>query len=391
MKKSKYLFIAGFLCLLLLPGLLWKGLERFAPARYAALSFGLDENRRKSEIRWNELADSCDSVSAWFEDRAPFRSLVIKGYQRVMSRLENFYDGRIYPLLVTGKDADFLAPRVVGNYTVLGRDNWLFYTGDDSIACYKGTNLLPEGTLASYAEKVNRLQEICGSKNVRLVLMFMPNKEQIYSRYMPSYAVSTEYRRIDRLTDYLREHTAVPVVYPKEALLAASAVRQTYYKYDTHWNYFGAYVGAAELLNALGQSCPDPFTAEGSVRTAVNRDLLNTAGLDKNAYPEDEDFEVLYLPEVAVLSEDEDENHVRRYVTDSPNPEHFVFIGDSFRLHMRGYLCKNFAQSAILDRNDIEGAREDILKADVLVVSAVERSDAKAFDCIDKLTEILSE
>lgn len=290
-------------------------------------------------------------------------------------------------------DDSVLPPKVVGGTTILGRSGWLFYTGNDSVAYFKGTNLLSEEKMAEYLEKVNSLQDLCDQKGIQLCLMFMPNKEQVYDEYMPTYTIETDYKRTKRLVDYLNENGRTPVIYPLEELEAGDVYWQVYHKYDTHWNQAGAFIGTMALYKALGREVTNPLELSGKSTQVVLTDLQIMGGLDASKYPKDYEFCVDYKPEVTVTEGNSEEyrtKNVFRTKADCGNEDRLVLLGDSYRAMMIPYLRKDFASATVAHRDYLSSVENDVKNATILVVAAVERYDARVFPTIDRLIEILS-
>ena len=136
-----------------------------------------------------------------------------------------------------------------------GKGGWLFYKRADdgtSIPDYQGTSTFSDATMESIMNSLLRQRDTFAARGIRFVVMIVPNKEIIYSEYMPSTVYRTsEITRCDRLYEYLTQNSDLEVVYPKEELLAAKGYYQVYYKYDTHWNFAGVYVGVQCLLRQL--------------------------------------------------------------------------------------------------------------------------------------------
>jgi len=75
----------------------------------------------------------------------------------------------------------------------------------------------------------------------------------VYAENMPDnvYRVTTQ-TRMDAVVAYLRANTDLEIVYPKEKFIAAKKPDQEiYYKYDTHWNARGIYIGTQALMQQL--------------------------------------------------------------------------------------------------------------------------------------------
>ena len=58
-----------------------------------------EENRRMAEIEWDKLADSCQSIDSWYNDRAPLRGPLMRLYRKANSSAEMFFEDEIVPPL----------------------------------------------------------------------------------------------------------------------------------------------------------------------------------------------------------------------------------------------------------------------------------------------------
>lgn len=301
---------------------------------------------------------------------------------------EIYYDDFVGKLV----DNSYLAPKLVGQGVVLGRFDWLFYSGDDSISYYTGSNILSQEEMEEYLGKMKRLQELCDELGIQLQFMIMPNKEQIYPEYMPSYEIENEYKRADRFVDYVREHSDVNIIYPIQELKEAELYWQTYYQYDTHWNCLGGYVGVCALYDALGMPAISPHDLDITLQASEVNGLFALGGLNEASYPPGVDYQVNYKPEVTVTDIAGGKvDDIYLAGSDSENKKKFVFLGDSFRSFMADYLVKDFSDSVIAHRNSMDDLEDDIRNADILVISAVERYDSQMFPVVEKVVKLLEE
>lgn len=117
-------------------------------------------------------------------------------------------------------DTSYLPPVLAADYTILGRFDWLFYRGNASVSYYRGTNLLTEEEMAAGLAKLQKLQDICDEKQIVLRFMVMPNKEQVYPEYMPTYEIAETVKREERLAAYIEENSEIEFLYPLEELKA---------------------------------------------------------------------------------------------------------------------------------------------------------------------------
>ncbi len=401
-KKGQIIKICIFTGMLLLPTLLWYGIRVFSPQTYQKLDYDLGEKTEVEFPKEFHIENYTQQLEAFYDDNAPFRSTLISWQQKLSGALERVYgnhlQSRLTQLIYGADSGDFLAPQIVGNTVLLGRDNWLFYTGDDSISYYRGTNALEQDQMAVCLDLMVRLQDLCDEKGIQLQFLILPNKEQVYAQYMPSYVIEDTYRRTDRFVDYVREHSNVPLIYPLLELQQACTDWQTYHQYDTHWNHAGAYIGTQALYKALGLPATDLQNLGVTRCAATTSDLLILGGLDASSYPAEQDYAIDYRPEVTLTEIQGDLQPMSIYSarSDCGNDTNFVMIGDSFRCFMIDYVAKDFAHCVITYRETSDNRTdyprevvESIRNADILVMEAVERYDSKLFPAIEKVIEIL--
>ena len=61
--------------------------------------------------------------------------------------------------------------------------------------------------------------------------------------------------------EYVNENSDIVYVYPLEELEAGKKMMPMYFKYDTHWNMAGAFVGVVLLLGSKFELVPLPGRA----------------------------------------------------------------------------------------------------------------------------------
>ena len=281
------------------------------------------------------------------------------------------------------------------NGTIFGRDDWMFCNYDNSIAYYCGSNLMSEQQMKDKLDLMQKLQNICDSRGVQLQFMIAPNKEQVYSEYMPTYTIENSYKRVPRFIDYVKRNSSVKIIYPIDELCAAKSTMSTYYKYDTHWNHYGSFIATQALYKEMGLDYVSPDSVNYSEESCI-WGLVITAGLSWKDYERDYDHIPDYKPEIELFNTDGEIDHIHTeksavYRTDSTasNQSRFVMVGDSFRLYMMPYLERDFQHVSIAHRDNIHDIEDDIRQADILVVECVERLDDSLNGTILQLIDIL--
>ena len=281
------------------------------------------------------------------------------------------------------------------NGTIFGRDDWMFCNYDNSIAYYCGSNLMSEQQMKDKLSLMQKLQNICDSRGVQLQFMIAPNKEQVYSEYMPTYTIENSYKRVPEFIDYVKRNSSVKIIYPIDELRAAKSTMSTYYKYDTHWNHYGSFIATQALYKDMGLDYVSPDSVNYSEGSCI-WGLVITAGLSWKDYERDYDHIPDYKPEIELFNTDGVIDHIHTeksavYRTDSTasSQRRFVMVGDSFRLYMMPYLERDFPHVSIAHRDNIHDIEDDIRQADILVVECVERLDDSLNGTILQLIDIL--
>lgn len=135
----------------------------------------------------------------------------------------------------------------------IGKDGWYFYTMDDNIGLAAGTYDLNEDILKRTAVQQQKIADKLAEQGIDYVLILPPSKVSIYPEYIASGNYSATTTADDILADYLGENTTVKVIKLKDALLAAKNNGQVFFKTDTYWNEYGAYIGYKEIINKLNE------------------------------------------------------------------------------------------------------------------------------------------
>ena len=278
-----------------------------------------------------------------------------------------------------------------------GRNNWLFFTGDNTLGYYLGTNLYDEQALQQKAELMQRLKDLCKQKGKEVVFLVAPNKEEIYSEYMPSYDNVPEFTRNDYLSEYMKNHSSAKFLFPKEELKKAKMYYDTYYAYDTHWNNIGAFVATMQIYEKLGMETTDLESIPVSKSVDAAAGLFGTGGINSAGYPDDYEYYIDYKPEIEILSEQGTfdirggYDNYQKNESSSENYSKIVMLGDSFRIGMIPIIRKDFKESVFVQRQDAELAKEDIKSANVIVIETVERFDSQMDATINKVISYLEE
>lgn len=275
-----------------------------------------------------------------------------------------------------------------------GKDKWLFFALDGSIADFQGKNHLSQQQMERYLTSMQELTLTGAVQGKEVYYLIPPNKEQVFGEFMPEeYPVLDTYKRLPRLVDYIRSNSDVKVIYPLLDLQLTNTYCRTYMKNDTHWSSGGAFVGMQALYQEMGMETTPLYMC---ARTEVDfpyGDLISMGNLRSEDYTGDFNYIINYKPEIECVSPQKSEFTSMIYwvTSSSDNPEKIVVIGDSFCMRMTPFLMKDFSECLVLHRNYIEDpfVKDFIRRADIIIVEAVERLSGRIPGCADRVKEIL--
>ena len=94
-------------------------------------------------------------------------------------------------------------------------------------------------------------------RNIRFLVVLIPNKETVYQEYMPDYIKRGARTRLDQIDQLVKRNPHLPVLNLTRVLMNKKRSAQIYYKGGTHWNQYGAYWGIKAIMRRLSDWFPD--------------------------------------------------------------------------------------------------------------------------------------
>lgn len=367
-----YIFSGMFLAMMVLPRILFIPLKGYVDTKN-------HENRvyqEKPVLSIQGLSQYPGLYDAYFNDHLAFKN----------------------PLVAFVKLTDIrVFGEVSSDAVLMGKDGWMFYKlkgeMEDSLADYQGTNHYSQEQLERFAGFLRTADSNLDSMGIKFILYIVPNKEQVYSEYMPSSVkVVDEESKADLLYVYLKEHTDADVFYPLGRFRQASQDWcQIYRKYDTHWNDMGAFLAARMVIADINHEKFGPesymeYTIED--KGTFSGDLA--AMLNLQGYYDDDLFLKVadYREDITYTMDYQNQREtITHYISDVQDQERNVLmLRDSFGVHMAEYLAKEYPQVTLMDYRTEDCAvavRE--CKPDVVVVEVAERYTDYMFGLLESL------
>ncbi len=265
---------------------------------------------------------------------------------------------------------------------IVGDKGWLFYVGhenndEDPLADYEGTNLYSIDELEIIAENMVNARDFLASQGKEFVITIIPNKSRVYSEYMPDMCgdVSQECR-LNQVYQYLSENTDLTIVSPYNDIVSykeAHPETQLYFKYDTHWNNFGAYVAAQSISRVWGFEMPDLDTVEQVYVDSDTYDLARMINLG-DYLKEDAPIATAYSGHMARVEIQSDGMSFTGTVDQgTADVRKLYIIGDSFSALLFPYLACHFNSSKSDMYYNYNYSSLESYDPDVVVFECVER------------------
>ena len=282
----------------------------------------------------------------------------------------------------------------LSNQVIKGSGNWLFFKDTTVIGDYEGTNRYTQNEMDIILQTVLETQEEIEKKGIEFVVLVAPNKENVYTEFMPDIYVHEKISSTDMLIDYLRDN-GINIISPKSELLKNHLEMQLYYSYDTHWNQLGAYIGVSNVLAFW-----DIYMPELSERTILSKNLrdgYHYCGKDDLArivgllavFDDEVEYEVdgRVLMDWETFETEQNNGEVSHFINEMAEKRASVLlVGDSYRASMLPALREMFSDVYVVHRSYYSRDLLDEITVDYLIAEYVERH-SRDIGAIDFLTQ----
>ncbi len=172
---------------------------------------------------------------------------------------------------------------------IVGRDSWLFFSGNRTVEDFTGHDLLTQAELDQWATVIEGRRAWLRERGIAHLFVVVPNKSTIYPEQLPV-GLRTRARpgKLDQLFAHLHARGAGSGVLDlRPAMLALKQRERAYWITDSHWSAHGLVAGTEAILRRLGELGVDAGASdwhgalkiENSLRFGDCADLLAMRGL----------------------------------------------------------------------------------------------------------------
>lgn len=128
----------------------------------------------------------------------------------------------------------------------IGRHGWLYVTNSGNLKDMQGADPYSDAELQNIVEQINARGELLAVRGIRFGFVVFPDKHTVYPQFLPHGVYAGYARRRLHVLDIAMAQTSHDYYVDISSAMrrdAAHSPFQLYYKSDTHWNWWGAYLG----------------------------------------------------------------------------------------------------------------------------------------------------
>lgn len=256
-----------------------------------------------------------------------------------------------------------------------GKDGFLFHRDHDAIDQLTGGLVFRQRQLDVWIEAIQTRAAWCAQHHSAMRLMIIPEKHIVYPDKLPRYIKISENRPALQLIHAISETKATEILYPDAPLIESSKSRQTFYKTDTHWTSYGAYIAYRVLIASLQPEIPmeaveetelawssRPYIGDLGVRFGKERSEIADIATPPNAY------------RLTFQNHNFGRGAVHIYENDNrPDLPTCVLFRDSFANAMIPFLMRGFSRLVAVSSLSCHYDLLDQEKPDVVLFLMIER------------------
>lgn len=317
----------------------------------------------KPRLSIDNLDKFPEQYTQYFEDNFGFRDMLIRWNNRFKTNV--------------------LKTSPIPDQVVFGAEGWLYMTAINTIEDYRGNSPFKKEELMRIKRTLLTRQQWLRDRGIDYYLLVPPNKETIYPEYLPHYINKVSATtKLDQLIQ-LMDNTTFKIIDLRATILAAKQKARLYFRTDTHWNSYGAFLGYQQIIDTMRKDHPrlvpkdiSDFKITHAIRGGG--DLLRLLSVS-DLFTDDE---VFFTPVTPYKSRDAAPgNYVHTYRTptnplivrevDNSTLPKIVVFRDSFYMHPLDFFAEHFRRSVYVwtmtfDTDIIEKEHPDIVITEIV-------------------------
>ena len=283
---------------------------------------------------------------------------------------------------------------------IKGLDGWYFLNNFNLLQDFLGLVPLTKEQLQAWLARQQEKQTWLQQRGIRYLYMAVPNKQTIYPQFLMEEALSKKgTTRFEQLRMIAGDHLPDYMIDLHQVLRPELFEKPLYYKNDSHWNQFGAYVAFRAIMQRISAWFPQqdfvtefPFGPDvtgigGNIGLGGDLTMMLMQRQLTETYPQIKRFRRCgsfdHIP-FALSNVIQGQNRDSFMRTCKSRNLRAVVFRDSFFVSLEPFLSENFREIIYLWKDYDQQNLEEILihfQPDVVIEAIVERH---AFDSLLK-------
>jgi len=327
------------------------------------------------------------------EETSPNENRVLAKYPKLLGengintlfgkKVENWFNdrffGRRFMLSTEEKMKRLIEPHRGNKKVMVGKEGWLFYKGGNSVNNFINKSELSSHQMEKGTEYLIAINNWCKAHNKKFYYVLIPDKHRIYGEYVQYIQkIRPDSESMDnQWVNYIRNHSDVNVLYLYDILMKNKGKDLLYWKEDTHWNYFGGYIGYQEIMKTLAKNNhikPYKVTKwKDEEKLHIDLSKMYSYGYrDRNIKYK----EPIMTDKSSTCESIKEENLQDTIVCHNPKQKLKAFVlRDSFSTALIPYYAETFGKVKLVWRYDItsENLQEIAAEYDIVILENVAR------------------
>lgn len=260
-----------------------------------------------------------------------------------------------------------------------GYDNWIIYTGENSLNDYQNTHPFTADKIKSIRKRLKNLCATTTKNDIKLLILIPPNKNTIYPEYMPAEIPQINKKsRLDQVMSVWENTDDCQVIDLRNTLLEAKTKNKVYNSTDSHWTDYGAFLAYKQLAQIFRYDFPSVKVrsiSDYELRSVIfHGDLTSTFGyfdVQESAVRFEPAFEINYIVRTFDTSPGIRDT-VITYADDPTLPVAIIYR-DSFFTALIKFVAENFREAYYFWSYKIDFEAVKANKPDYLILEVTER------------------
>lgn len=265
----------------------------------------------------------------------------------------------------------------LASLVVIGDRDFLFHRDHEVFEQISGKSRLTPGQLRQWIDVIETRHAWCLANGIKFRLVIIPEKHIVYNDLLPDVTISEE-RPAMQILNGLSEAVRCDCFYPVEELKLGRSEKETFYRTDTHFTWFGGYLVYRKLFDSLRDELPSLLPV--SIEQVQYAPRVYVGDLGVRLEPEHEEIEEVIshinAPSFAKIFDNKAVSRGAMAIYESVKPtsiQSCVLFRDSFSKYMIPHIIASVRRLTVLSSMSMYYDLVRAERPDVVIFQMIER------------------